>query len=206
MNVMLGTNLSAAAVAALLAATAISNFAGQMDQTKVPADAKWVVHLDFDAFRKSTLGNHFLTKFVEPRVNENDFFKKANLSINLTNISGLTAYGPNFEKDGDGVLLLSTTADVKKDMDTLVGMASLSGNETKDVTMVQQNPFPLYNLKNDLFVAPIGGHTVLLAKSRDQVERAREITSGQGQTLAQKNPFKDYPKPAAGCFFAAMAQ
>src|SRR5688500_16442475 len=205
-NAMLRTNLCAAsASAALLATAAISAIAGQLDQSKVPSDAKWVVHVDFDAFRKSGVGNHFVTKFLEPKISENDLFKKANLSINLTNISGLTAYGPNFEKDGDGVLLLSTTADVKKDMDTLVGMASLSGNETKDVTMVQQSPFPLYNVKNDLFIAPVGGNTVLVAKSRKQVEQAREITSGKGETLAKKNPFKDYPAAPKGYFFSAMA-
>lgn len=180
-------------------------YAGQLDQAKVPANAKWIIHLDFDAFRKTKIGSEFLTRVVEPKIKENDFFTKANLSISLTNITSLTAYGPNFEKDGDGVLLVSTTADVKKDMDTLVGMAALSENETKDVTMVHQNPFPLYNVKDDLFVAPIGGSTVLLAKSREQVERAREVTSGKGETLAKKNPFKAYPIEPKGYFFSAMA-
>ena len=205
-NAMVKNNFAAATATVLLTVAIIPGFAGQLDETKVPTDAKWVVHVDFEAFRKSAVGTHFLTKFLEPKINENDFFKKANLSINLSNISGLTAYGPNFEKDGDGVLLLATTADVKKDMDTLVGMASLSENETKDVTMVQQSPFPLYNVKNDLFVAPLGGNTVLLAKSREQVERAREITTGKGETFAKKNPFKDYPAAPKGYFFAAMAQ
>lgn len=203
---MLRENLSTAAAAALLTVLSLPALAGQLDQTKVPAEAKWVLHLDFDAFRQSAIGSQFLARIVEPKIKNNDFFKKANLSINLTNISGLTAYGPNFEKDGDGVLLLSTTADVKKDMDTLVGMAALSQNETKDVTMVQQNPFPLYNVKNDLFVAPLGGNTVLLAKSRNQVERAREITSAKSETLAKHNPFKAYPAAPAGYFFSAMAQ
>jgi hypothetical protein len=190
----------------LLAATAFTTFAGPLDQSKVAADAKWVVHLDFDAFRKSKLGNHFVTKIIEPKLKENDLFQKANLSLSLTNISGLTAYGPNYEKDGDGVLLLSTTADLKKDMDTLVGMAAVSGNETKDVTMVQQQPFPIYNVKNDFFVAPLSGNTVLLAKSRDQVDRAREIVSGKGENLAKGGAFKDYPEAPSTFFFSAMAQ
>lgn len=202
---MLKKNLIRVAAIGVLPLAWATVLAGQLDQAKVPADAKWVLHLDFDGLRKSKIGSEFLTRVVEPRIKSNEFLKKANLSISLTNISGLTAYGPNFEKDGDGVLLLSTTADVKKDMDTLVGMAALSENETKDVTMVHQNPFPLYNVKDDLFVAPIGGSAVLLAKSREQVERAREVTSGKGETLAKKNPFKAYPTEPKGYFFSAMA-
>jgi hypothetical protein len=180
-------------------------FAGPIDQTKIAADAKWVVHLDFEALRKSKLGSHLITGLLQPKIEQNDFIKKANLSINMTNISSLTAYGPQFENDGEGVLLLSTTADVKKDMDTLVGMASLSGNEQKDVTMVQQKPFPLYNVKDDVFIAPLGGNTVILAKSREQIDHAREIAGGKGESLAKAQSFKDYPD-AANAFLLVMAK
>jgi hypothetical protein len=180
-------------------------FAGPVDQTRIAADAKWVVHLDFDALRKSKLGNHLITGLLQPKIEQNDFIKKANLSINVTNISSLTAYGPQFEKEGEGVLLLSTTADVKKDMDTLVGMASLSENEKKDVTMLQQKPFPLYSMKDEVFIAPLGGNTVVLAKSREQIDHARDIANGKGESLAKAQSFKDYPE-AANAFLLVMAK
>jgi len=180
-------------------------FAGPVDQSKIAADAKWVVHLDFEALRKSKVGSHLITGLLQPKIEGNHFIKKANLSINLTNISSLTAYGPQFEKDGEGILLLSTTADVKKDMDTLVGMASLSENEKKDVTMVQQKPFPLYNVKDDIFIAPLTGNTVILAKSREQIDSARELAGGKGESLAKAQVFKDYPD-AANAFILVMAK
>src|SRR5688500_7739332 len=101
-NTMVRNNFAAATATVLLTVAVIPAFAGQLDQTKVPTDAKWVVHVDFEAFRESAVGTHFLTKFIEPIINAYDFLQK-NLSINLTIITGLTAYGPNFEKDGDGV-------------------------------------------------------------------------------------------------------
>lgn len=197
-------NISGAVFSVALVSCALTAFAGPLEQTKVAGNAKWVLHLDFDAFRKSKLGSHFVSNVLEPKIEENGFLKKAKLSINITNISSLTAYGPNFEKDGDGVLLLSTTADVKKDLDTLVGMASLSENEEKDVTMVQQKPFPLYNIKGDVFVAPFGGNSVLLAKSREQIDRAREIASGKGDTMAKAGSFKEYPEQG-NAFIVVMA-
>jgi hypothetical protein len=194
---------TASLIVAACAFTAL--FAGPVDQSKIAADAKWVVHLDFEALRKSKVGNHLITGLLQPKIEGNEFIKKANLSINLTNISSLTAYGPQFEKDGEGILLLSTTADVKKDMDTLVGMASLSENEKKDVTMVQQKPFPLYNIKDDIFIAPLTGNTVILAKSREQIDHAREIAGGKGESLAKAQAFKDYPD-AANAFILVMAK
>jgi hypothetical protein len=132
--------------------------------------------------------------------------KKMNLSLNLTNISSITAFGPSFEKNGDGVLMLSTTADVKKDLDTVVGMAALSANEKKDATMVQQNPYPLYSLKDGIFIAPNVGNLVLVAKSREQIEHAREVVTGKGANLAKSSTFNDYPKTANTFFFLGLAE
>lgn len=188
---------------ALVGCTLATTVAGPLEHAKIAGDAKWVVHVDFEAFRKSKVGSHFVSNVLEPKIEANHLIQKANLSINLTNISSLTAYGPNFEKEGEGVLLLETTANVKKDLDTLVGMASLSANEKKDVTMVQQKPFPLYNIKDGVFVAPFG-KSVLLAKSREQIDRARELASGEGATLAKNGAFGEYPE-AANAFIVVMA-
>ncbi|MGZ8920111.1 MAG: hypothetical protein ACXW3L_03925 [Limisphaerales bacterium] len=176
----------------LACCAAATGLAGPLDQSKIAADAKWVVHLDFDAFRKSALGSHFVSQVIEPQIEAQEFLRSTTLSINLTNISSLTAYGPNFEKDGAGVLLLNTTADVKRDLDTLVGMASLSANEKKDVMMVQQKPFPLYNLKDGVFMAPLAGSGLLLAKSKEAIDQARDIAAGKGETMAKAGSFKEY--------------
>ena len=188
----------------LAGCTVMTALAGPIDQTKVAGDAKWVLHLDFDAFRKSALGSHFVSNVLEPQIEAQEFLRSTTLSINLTNISSLTAYGPNFEKDGAGVLLLNTTAEVKKDLDTLVGMASLSANEKKDLTMVQQKPYPLYNLKDDVFLAPVAGTGILLSKSREAIERARDIATGKGDSLAKSGSFKEYAD-ASGAFMVVMA-
>lgn len=199
---MLTTHFCSVTVAALAASSA---FSGPLDQAKVAADAKWILHLDFEAFRKTKLGHHVTENLIAPKWENSDAAKKMNLSINLKNISSATAYGPVFETNGEGVLMISTTADVKKDMDTLVGMAALSSNEKKDVTMVQQAPFPLYNLHNSIFVAPNIGDTVILAKSRDQIDRAREVLLGKTANLSRSTTFDDYPKAANTFFFLGMA-
>src|SRR3954469_13304252 len=93
---------------------AISAFAGPLDKSKISADAKWLLHLDVEAFRRSALGDHVIGHFLQPMIDGNEQVKKLNLSISVQNISSLTAYGSAFEKNGQGVLMLTTTADVKK--------------------------------------------------------------------------------------------
>ena len=190
------------AIAAMLSA---SSFAAPLDQAKVAADAKWVLHLDLEAFRQTKLGSHVVQNVLEPKLEQSHDLKKLNLSINLGNISGITAYGSAFEKNGEGVLMLATTANVKKDLDTLVGMAALSADENKGIAMVQDNPFPLYHLHNEIFIAPNVGGTVLLAKSREQIDRARKVLAGGEKSLSGSATFDDYPKAANTFFFLGMA-
>jgi hypothetical protein len=193
-------------MAACLAIFVVRGFCGPFDPTKVAADAKWVIHLDFDVFRKTKLGEHITKNLIEPKLENTEAIKKLNLSINLQNISGLTAYGPAFEKDGGGVLVLSSSADVKKDLDTLVGMAAVSGNEQKDVVMVQEKPFPIYSFKDQVYLAPKVGNSVVIAKSREMLEHGREVILGQEKCLAKAESFRDYPPVAEKAFFVAMAE
>ena len=184
----------------------ITTLAGPFDKALVASDAKWVVHLDLEAFRASKLGGHVVGNILQPKFDASPLGKTTNLSINLTNVSSLTAYGPNFEKDGEGVLVFKTTADVKKDLDTLVGMAALSGDAEKKVTMDQHSPFVIYKLKDSMLVTPLAGGTVVAAKSRKQLDRAREIVSGKGDTLAKTDAFKMFPDVPKSFFFLGMAQ
>lgn len=193
-------------VLSCLALLALKAFAGPFDGSKVAADAKWVIHLDADAFRKSALGQYAIEKFLKPKLEENEQFKKLNLSINLQNISGLTAYGSAFDKNPEGVLVLSTTADVKKDLDTLVGMAALSENEKKDVVMLQEKPFLLYSIKDQIFVAPGVANSVLIAKSREMLEQGREVALGKGDNLSKTKGLNDYPAANAKSFLMVMAE
>lgn len=174
-----------------------------LDKSRVAADAKWVVHLDFDAFRKSKVGAHIVANFLEPKI-KNSGMKEA--SINLTNVSAVTAYGTDFEKKGEGVLLVSTSADVKGDLDKLVKKSSEAEEDEKRVTQVEQGPVPIYQVKGDLLVAPLKEGVVVAAKSREQLDLARELLSGKGKSLAKADAFKVFPEVADSFFFLGMAE
>jgi hypothetical protein len=184
--------------------TAAATFATPLDFSTVATDSKWLVHLDVEAFRKTKIGSHFVNKIAQPKIDEMEELKKVNLSISLQNISSITAYGPAFEKHTDGVLLVRTTADVKKDLDTLCGAFSVSGTDAFKLSHLK--PYPLYTFKDNLFVAPDIEGTVVVAKSKEQIETVRQVLLGKREAMSKSSIFSEYPKVADGFFFVGMAE
>jgi hypothetical protein len=122
---------------------AVATTAEPLDLAKVQTGSKWLLHLDVDALRTTKIGAHFLNHVIQPKLDDADELKEMKLSLSLQNISSITAFGPSFAKDGEGVLLLKSTADVKKDLDTFAGMMSVSGSDM--MKMAQVNPYPIYS-------------------------------------------------------------
>jgi hypothetical protein len=202
-----------------LGIAAASALAAPLDFSTVSKDSKWLLHLDFDAFRKTKVGSHVTEKILQPKIDESEDIQKMNLSINLKNISSITAYGPAFAanveevQNGEprhsavtknGVLLIQTTADVKKDLDTLTGISSLSGGEI--LKMAQLKPYPVYSFKEAIFIAPNVQNVVIVSQSREQLENARQLLLGQADSLAKTKTFSDYPVAANGFFFLGLAE
>jgi hypothetical protein len=185
---------------------AFTSWSAPLDQHKVARDAKWVLHLDMDAFRQSRVGTYVVNQLLEPKLEAAEHSRKLNLSLSLTNISSLTAYGLNYEKNGAGVLLMESSADVKSDLDGLVALSSLSTESGKKVEILPGEPCLIYSLNGDLYVAPNVAHTTILAKSREQILRAREVLTGGKESLALNTAFHNYPDCTNHCFFVAMAE
>jgi hypothetical protein len=185
-------------------ATGASVCASPLELSKVANGSKWLIHLDFEAFRKTKVGAHVVDDIIQPRIDKSEKAQKLNLSINLQNISSITAYGPAFQKKANGVLVVETTADVKKDLDTLCGMSSLSGGSTLKLDHLK--PYPVYSFKDEIFIAPGVQNAVLLAKSKDQLEAARQVLLGKSESMAKSQEFNDYPARGKTFFFIGMAE
>ncbi|HTG43351.1 MAG TPA: hypothetical protein VK633_02345 [Verrucomicrobiae bacterium] len=184
---------------------ALTTWAAPLDKLKVATTAKWLVHLDIDALRSSALGNYLITDLLNPALEDMDELKNLNLSMNISNISSVTAYGPAFEKNADGVLLVSTSANVKKDLDTVAGMFLLSAGTNSPFVLIENKPLPLYSFYKSVYFAPIGD-TLIVAKSKDQIERAHDVLRGKAESLAKMSSFQEFPATQNGFFFLAMAE
>jgi hypothetical protein len=188
-----------------LVATSAVAFAGPIDKSKISSDARWLVHIDLERLRSSSLGGFLLQDLVQPMVEDAEQLRDANLSINLTNISAITAYGPSFDKSSEGVLLISTTANVKKDLDSVAGMFLLNAGTNAPFIMLETSPLPLYTFAKSIYFAP-GPNTLYVAKSREQIERAHEIAQGKSTSLAKQSSFKEFKTEPHAFLTVAVAE
>lgn len=178
-------------------------FASPLDKQVVAEDAKWVLHLDMEAFRGSQVGKFITEKVLIPKFNKGLAEKNLTLTLTPNNISAITAYGSKVQKeDREGVLLIKTTADIKKDLDEVTRKAREEG---KDITVAQKEPYLLYNVNDDFYVAPNINGWVVVGKRRANVDEGHEVLTGKKETLANQNAFTDYPQMANSFFFLGMA-
>src|SRR5687768_2248172 len=93
-----------------------------LDPKLVPADAKWVLHLDAEAFRQSKLGAMLVKDVLEPKVQKAENDLKSDLNFSFRKISSLTAFGARIGEgaDREGALVMRTTADFKPDLQKLI--------------------------------------------------------------------------------------
>ena len=59
-----------AQILALILPLAATCVAGPLQKEQVAADAKWLVHLDFDKLRSTTVGDYVIQRVLGPKVDE----------------------------------------------------------------------------------------------------------------------------------------
>lgn len=200
-------NYEAMKVMLILAAVgmAVGARAEALNTKHVPADAKWVLHLNADAFRQSKLGAMMVKEVLEPKVHKAESDAKHNFNFSFTKISSLTAFGSRIGEgaDRDGALIMRTSADVKADLEKLVAMTALSGG-SDGPTKWTDGGVEVYAV-GDLFASQAAADTWVISKSRTSANRARDIVAGKA---AAGLPAKmlAFPSATNSYFFLAVAE
>lgn len=173
---MLKRTLTTMGLIALAATTAIAD---PFDAKAVPADAKWVLHVDVEALAKSSFW-----PIIEQKINADanlqaglqQFEMIASMSL-PQDLHSVTVYGLGFNEP-DGVILFRARA-----------------NQQQLTTLLQQNPsftsIPHGNYEvlswedkgKIMHGAFFGTDRVIIGQSQDNVERAIDILDGKGDSF-----------------------
>src|SRR6478672_5265744 len=105
----------------MAAAVAFNVSADALKQSLVPANSRWILHLDAEAFRKTRIGAMIVEDKAESKVRKLKEDAKLDLDFSFSKITAITAFGPKVGEANDGVLLVQTTADVRGDLEKLIG-------------------------------------------------------------------------------------
>lgn len=159
---------------------------GDFDPATVPADAKWIIHLNLNAVRESLIGKEF-TAFIEKNA---ELPKSANLQIDIKKViatlGSATAYGTTFSKDPkeiDGTLILQGTEELRKTAEGLAAQFSISNPEI--ITELKDLPFSAYSIKGELTVAFPKEPIILIGRSHAQLLKAYDLCRGKGTSAAR---------------------
>ena len=177
-----------------------------LKQNLVPANSRWVLHLDVEQFLKTRIGAMIVEDKAESKVRQVKEDSKLPLDFSFHKITAITAFGPKVGEQNDGVLLVQTTADVRGDLEKLIGFKELSGNGQPPVSRFTANGVEMYKLGEgeELNVVQAGEKTWLVGKNKASLAAAREVAMGKADAL--KDPaFLTYPALANSFFFVAVA-
>ena len=181
--------------------------AGSLKKEQIPADAKWLLHLDGDNLRGTKVGDYLFNQVLGQQIagaSEQMHFDFSNL---LQKVSSLTAYGTDFKKgpEANGVLLINSDIDTQKALQGLLA-AQLLANTNGPVKKVEQDSRTLYSIANEIFLTVEKDQPVIVSKSRSEIERVHEVLGGKGPSVAANKTFSGYPTVSNSFFFIGVAE
>jgi len=193
-------------LAVLLSLTAASR-ALPLQNALVPNDAKWLVHLDVDNLRESKIGTMVLNDMLAEPLAKLKREMKVDGQLILQKIHSLTAFGDDFQAGpkANGVALLSGDEELQKIVEGLL-VAQLLQNTNGPIKKVQQTPYALYSLGDQIFVCPRLAGQVVLSKSRQQIEAIRDLLEAKARSGKGNKAFSGYAQVPNTFFFLAVAE
>jgi hypothetical protein len=186
-------------------AAAVAGRADGLKQNLVPADARWLLHLDGDAFRKSRIGAMIVEEKGDAKIKELEAETKQDFDFSFKKIKAITVFGPKVGEEDNGVMLLQTTADVAKDLEKLTNMkAAAGGSADPGVSRITIDGNDAYTVGKDLNLMAAGADTWVLSKNRASMLSARNVAMGKAAAL-KNAAFLEYPTVTNSFFFLAFA-
>jgi hypothetical protein len=188
---------------------------GSIQTDSVSADAKWLLHLNLDAFRGTSIGSLVYDSVIKPRADETPIGFRIKTEDIYAGIHAITAYGNTYRMETDtvGVLLARMEPNLISILEAALIQQSAAGTgetdegENPDINTIQTDPYPVYTMKNELYAAFLPGNTVVFGKSLDPLVSAVDVVQDRAPGLDQSNSgFADMAKAIGSFFFLATAE
>ncbi len=183
------TSLSRFTVAACLIA-GLPAFARPLQRADVAGDPAWLVHLDFDGLRSTTIGSFIQTEMNKPEAQAKLAAFQALFNFDLrTQLHGVTLYGPS-TLPAEAVMLVYVDADA----DRLITLAKAA----KDAQNTTYKQHVIYSWADDKkghhgsghrVYAAIKGGRVIFGQRADRVGQALDVLDGAATSLAAGQAF-----------------
>ena len=187
-------------VASLLAAPLL---AAPLQKEQVPADVKWVLHVDMEGFMASKTGTVVLEEAKKQGLNQLLAFLKVSFSFDLTkDLKNITIYGFEYG-DNVGVVLLKAKFDREKILNIL------KANETyKEINSGQFIVHNWVDPKNEeeKFGCFVSDDLAVIAPSMDAMKKALDVLDKKADNLTKPSAVVAPPNSKGAFLTAAMTE
>jgi|GEM_PF-531370 len=162
-----------------------SAWGGPLEKKMISDEAKWVAHLDLEAFQESEMGGYLLGLAKKAIDEENNTPIKVDIDLVLQEVKSFTAYGFEFQDhpEENSVLVMQTGERMRAMIDALLATMELSGEGDSDFQILEGKPFPTYFLGKELYISVITDTLFIGSKSFEQIERAFSVIDGKAGNL-----------------------
>jgi hypothetical protein len=160
-----------------------------LDLKQVPADAKWLAHIDFDALRASTVVQKAINKHKEMHKEAEQHLALAQTMLGMDlqkDLHGATFYGKQIGKH-TGVMILNANMDQKR----LLALAAMVPNRkvTKYGDLdLHAWTHKVHNREHTVAGTFFKPTLLVLASSVDELKAAVDVLGGKSTTVAGEGP------------------
>lgn len=158
---------------------------GPLEKSAISNEAKWVAHLDMEAFNESQLGRYFLELGKKAIDEKKDMPVKLDVDVLIDDLKSVTAYGFEFQDqpEDNSAIMVKTGDRLRAIVDALILNMQMSGQENNDFQTIDGKAFPTYLLGNELYVSIISDTFFVGSKSFEQIEKAINVVDGKEASL-----------------------
>lgn len=168
--------------------------AGPLNKAQVDADAKWLLHLDLEAFKKSSFGTLAISEIQSRYGDQIAALEELFGSNPLKDLNQITLYGPD-SNDKNAILIVQGRFNPEK----LLALPALNSAYEKTFYRnytIHEWTDPDHG-KNQVGVFA-RGDLIILSQTRRPVEQTLDILDGKRPSLAQSNGLSFIDKTARG--------
>ena len=181
--------------------------AGPLNSHWVPADAKWLVHVDVDAGLRSKVGQAALDwALANPDLKEALAKAQATLGMKLpSDIHDVTLYGRSFGPDG--VVIVHAELNRDKLMSLLQSRKDLKSSDLRGRTIYtweEESPKDQADVSHTSAGALIDDTCVLLGHDKESIVAALDVIDGKQPALDSGSLLAQPAPPGTIGFIAAM--
>lgn len=179
-----------------------------LSELKVTADIQWLLHLDWEHFQGTQIGNCINQSFLNSHREKikKDIKGDLDFDFDFDKLQSITAFGRDYNLEKGSIFLIRSESELQESFHNLLESKVDEGFGPLKIQPIKSTLQNLYAFAGEFYVAVEPEGLFLLGRSRKQVEEAKITLSESQMSVKKVEAFADYPALSDRPIFFAVAE